>query len=114
MKIYLNHQKKKQNEKYFNFTRNSDRIFNTKFNGSIGYEGVLSGDSEALMGKIENNTAQAFTSAAQDTANQGVLVSLGLSNKFGAGYMISAQYNGNFGDGSSQNHRAVVSLVKAF
>lgn len=87
---------------------------NTKFNGSIGYEGVLSGDSEALIGKIENNTAHAFTNAAQDTANQGVLVSLGLSNKFGSGYMISAQYNGNFGDDSSQNHRAVVSLVKAF
>jgi outer membrane lipase/esterase len=85
----------------------------TSLSGHLGYEANLSGESDALKGKLINNTAQAFQTAQPDVPSEGVLAGIGFETKL-AGFTFAARYSGTFGEDDQTKQSGQISLSKKF
>jgi outer membrane lipase/esterase len=81
--------------------------------GMIGYEGHLSQDNGDLKGKLQNNTAKAFTQKLGDLSAPGVLVGLGVSKNMGD-FKVKVKYSGTFGEEDTTSQSGMISVSRNF
>ncbi len=74
-----------------------------KLNAIIGYEGVLTGSSDAFRAQLINNSAQPYVTSVAKPQSAGFLYGVGLQAKISENVTLGANYRGSASSGSIQN-----------
>lgn len=85
----------------------------TRLTGSLGYEDVLSGETDPLKGQLINNTALPFSREMGERPTEGVIAGVGLTTEV-MGFGVTARYAGSFGKDDHKTQSALIALTKAF